>query len=261
MRMILRVGVSLGLLWTSFSACKHADAETQAAPDSTGTLEHPTAKGASNSWDQIEQAVVNPHDYVLLKVPSQGLEAYMTPGSEQQNIPANLQGIWWMDGNPLAPGNVTSFARMVWDGPSNRVLVQEYGTNNYTLNADATGLKSFRESANSNLCFEVQFNADYTHGQLIQVMKVPVVNRSAKIPSSAINYKMDLVADGDWLRTSWWGPKRLPDYHLRRIVDASGQRVEPAYSEFLKAAPAISYIPQKKPFTPPPGDSVSVDFP
>jgi len=49
MRMTVHVGVTLGLLWASFSACKHAEAETQSAPGSYGRQ---TALTTRSSRDQ-----------------------------------------------------------------------------------------------------------------------------------------------------------------------------------------------------------------
>ena len=192
------------------------------------------------TWGDIEQAVVNPGDYSLVQIPTLGLEHFMVPGSGAQNVPTNLQGIWWMDGNILAPGNVVSFAHALWDNANRRVLVQEYGENNYTYDASDEGRSSYADTVRDNLIFEASFDADFTVGRLIQVQ------RGQKSPITEVDYTMNLVADGDWLRRSAWRQQDLPDYHLRRIVDGEGHRLESAYSDFLKVAPEYSLLPQQR---------------
>ena len=221
------------------AACKHTKS-TASIPEGAQVNTTPS------QWDAIERAAISADDFELVSVPSDGLEKIMVPGSSAQGLPPNLHGIWWMDGNRLAPGNVMTFGSIIWDLPNRRALVQEYGAGAYSFNDDASGRKSFDEAVRDKIAFEVQFNDTFTSARLIQVMQIPKTRMTIRVPYALVDYTMDQIADGDWLRRSKWGGISLPDYHLRRVIDGKGQRVEPAYSNFLKAAPKFSLVPVKK---------------
>ncbi|MCX6130455.1 MAG: hypothetical protein NTX25_15510 [Proteobacteria bacterium] len=194
-------------------------------------------------WEKIQTTPLTVDKFNLVTFPNSELAKHMIPGSDAQKIPPNLQGIWWMDGNPLAKGDVVSFAKANWDFPNHRFLFEEYGVNNMSVEGNEKGLSSFATTLSNNLSLTFQFNSDYTYAQLMQSNRVPGTKLRIKIPTSLINYKLKQEPDGDYVRQTWVELLRIPDYHMRRIIDANGQPVEPNYSNWKKVAPAYLTVP------------------
>ena len=54
------------------------------------------------------------------------IDEYVPIADARTGLPESLQGIFWMDGNPL-PDKVVSFAASTWDAENRRTSIKVYG--------------------------------------------------------------------------------------------------------------------------------------
>jgi hypothetical protein len=238
--------LSLAAFVISALSCKTPETSSNTLENSEGNrLDWPEIPETPEpaEWKTLQSKRLSVDQFDLVTFPSSEITKYMLPGSDDQNVPPNLQGIWWMDGNPLAVGDVVSFAKVLWDLPNHRFLLQEYGPNNMTVAGNKSGMDTFASTVNNNLCLMFQFDKDYTFAQLYQTNRVPGTELRIKLPPTLINYKLKREPSGDYIRQTWIELARIPDYHMRRIIDGRGNPVEPNYSNWKKIAPANFTMP------------------
>lgn len=72
--------------------------------------------------------------------PREKVGEFQVAGSDLTGTPRELQGIWWMDGNPL-PDETVSFAKA--DFSQEKPLYPVFGENNFSFHAGATGTSDF----------------------------------------------------------------------------------------------------------------------
>lgn len=207
------------------------------------------AESASVSWP--ESATFSPED-ISRAIP------FLNPS---RDFPEELQGIWWMDGNPLADENI-SFSQANWLPKENVVVLKIYGAQTFVFHDDAEGSKLVNLARRLKAQYRIELNDDHTFAEVIpQVvidagMPIPKVIRISlprlpdfhwklgdgavnpttavviSLPKSLARFTMSLDSDGHWVRQTWVKGDRKADYHLRRIVDRSG-REEGAFSDYL----------------------------
>ncbi len=179
--------------------------------------------------------------YDLKSVSHEDLDQELLAGSDLTGTPKNLQGLWWLDGNPL-PDEVMSLASARWSKieKNGRVVGYEavipvYDQGIWAWHDSLPGRFLYSLVLASRLTYIARFNADFSFGQItpkfIPLQFLPGV----EIPASLlVDFTMTLVDDGEYQRDSiLFGARH--SYRFRRIVDGEGNRL-PAYDEFVEKA-------------------------
>ncbi|MBC7658268.1 MAG: hypothetical protein H7249_01015 [Chitinophagaceae bacterium] len=179
--------------------------------------------------------------YELRSVPNDQVDTHMAIGSDATNTPPNLQGLWWMDGNPLAD-EVVSFASTSWSDTvengqivAHTAVIPVYDQGIWAWHDSKPGRALYNAVYDFHLVYQLTFNLDYTFGQVIPVIKPIPFLPSVDIKSSVfVDFTMTQVNDNEFRRDSILAGKHS-SYRFRRIVDANGVRL-PAFDEYLQKA-------------------------
>ena len=178
--------------------------------------------------------------YSLESVPHEDIDSYMTIGSDETNTPKNLQGLWWMDGNPL-PDEVVSFASAQIEAIEEdgeivgwEAYIPVYDEGIWTWHDSLAGRALYRAVEKNNLVYRGIFNADWTFGQVTPNVRLFSVLPNLNIPQSRLlDFSMTQVTENEWRRDSvLFGGES--SYRFRQIVDGEGNRL-PAYDEYVQS--------------------------
>jgi len=253
--MNLRVFGSLVLGLGLMVACKQKDDDgfgedsfIKSAVDSNPSLVAPVFQPLSENEDRLISNSVNPSDFFLdMSTPFEPMDL---PQHQAMNhaSPGPLQGLWYMNGNPLADRTV-SFANMkftVKDGKQFAAF-PVFGANNYTFTGDEAGEKLYTMARDFNLIYEVSFNNDFTYGEIVPTMKIGVIR--IRIPKKIVEFTMTQKQDGYFVRESKFLGKALPAYNFVRIFDKDKNPItsaqEDSWNKYLASAKTIA-VPKLK---------------
>jgi hypothetical protein len=175
----------------------------------------------------------------LVSFASDGIETVLKPANGANGLPEALQGLWWLDGNPQKGSVVLTLQHASYDPATRTVTFPFNAPYTYSFIADADGQKDFDAGLKVNLVYKITFSEDYRHLQLQS--QITIGGHTLTLPTEISNFTATLQEDGHWLRQSRVFGFPVPDYHMRRIVNASGQR-EPAYQNYLASIGANSYV-------------------
>lgn len=179
--------------------------------------------------------------YRLVEVPTREIDKHMPIADGSNGIPEALQGLWWMDGNPLAD-EVVSFGASTWDPASRTTRIQVYGERVWSWHPNAQGRALYFGVRNSKLVYELQCNEDITFCLIVPI--VDVGEKEVRVPTSLVKFTARLISDGVWLReTSFFG-REAHTYAFRRIVRGNGER-EPAFEEFVRSAQPTQLLAER----------------
>lgn len=179
-------------------------------------------------------------NFDLKSVPNTEVDQYLVPGSDEIGTPRNLQGLWWLNGNPLAD-EIMSFANAQWttieengDVVGYRAEIAVYDEGIWAWHDSIAGRFLYNLVRKTHLTYVAKFNRDFTFGHITPVL-APVILLPVEIPSSMlVDFTMTQVNENEYSRDSIvLGQKH--NYRFRRIVDGEGKRL-PAFEEFLSNA-------------------------
>ncbi len=183
-------------------------------------------------------AVAFASNYELASVPHDGIEEYMVAGSNDTNTPANLQGLWWMNGNPLADEIVSfasaDFTDIVKDGEvvGHEAYIPVYDQGVWSWHDSLPGRILYSEVLRTRLVYHAVFNADYTYGDVTPISKaLPILPRLEIMQSLLLKFSMKQVSPDEFSRDSLILGRPF-SYRFRRVVDGEGNRTA-AYADFL----------------------------
>ena len=176
----------------------------------------------------------------LVAYDSDGIEKYLKPADGSNNLPPQLQGIWWLDGNPQ-PGSVLLTMRNATYDATEKVFRWRFtDPGNYSFVAGPDGLKDFSAGLTGGSGYKLSISED---GKQIRILaRVAILGQGIILPRGISDFTATLVEDGHWVRQSKVFGITQADYDMRRIVDSKGNRIEPAYSNYLKATGKRSYL-------------------
>jgi len=179
----------------------------------------------------------------LVAYDTDGIEAHLPKTDGSNQLPPQLQGIWWLDGNPQ-PGSVLLTMQQATYDSSEKVFRWRFtDPGNYTFVAGPDGLKDFNAGLTAGSGYKLSI-AD--SGREIRILaRINLLGKTIVLPRGISDFTATQAEDGHWVRHSKVFGITQADYDMRRIVDASGQRVEPAYSNYLKATGKRSYVVEK----------------
>ncbi len=188
-------------------------------------------------------ALANQNGYSFISVPHEDVDAHLVPGSDKSETPDSLQGLWWMDGNPL-PDEVVSmagakFTPVLEDG---RVVGHEaylpvYDEGVWTWHDSKEGEALYSAVRKFRLVYHIVFNTDFTEGTVYPTLEKWPTNKVVEIPASMLlSFTMKQVSPDEYSRDSviLGQPSQ---YRFRRIVDSQGRRL-PVYQEYVASIKA-----------------------
>ena len=158
------------------------------------------------------------------------IATWMT-GEESKDLPEVLQGVFFMDGNPLPDDCITMYNSQ-WDAKNLTLLLQVFAPIQWTFHASIAGrfliyfVKLFR------VTYEFRFDDETLKSADI----IPIL-LGFKVPKFLANFLIEQdenTPNGDtWYRTNiLFGFSSSGGYILRRIVNKNGNYT-PAFSNML----------------------------
>lgn len=181
-------------------------------------------------------------NYRIDSVPNREIDKQLPIGTAKTGTPANLRGLWWMDGNPLAD-KIISFARAKITDVKNRsgkitghqMILPVYDEGMWSWDDSAKGRDLYGLVFEFRLTYKGQFDVDYTFGQVTPIIN-PLHGRIgvAIPPSKLVDFTMTKLKDkpNEWSRDSILNGKAY-QYRLRRIVDENGKHTDD-WDDFIK---------------------------
>lgn len=154
-------------------------------------------------------------------------------GEKTRDLPEILQGVFFMDGNPL-PDDFIKLEGATWDKTSKILKLPVFGPLQWTF-ANSNSGRLLLNSANfTKTIYEFQFDDSLQTARIIPIIL------GLRIPKWLFEFSLVQIDENTWdRRNSWFGG--LFDnfgYTLRKILDQNGQPT----SEF---AGVQSKIPQE----------------
>lgn len=148
-------------------------------------------------------------------------------------LPSVLQGVFFMDGNPL-PDDCITLYNQAWDEKTNCLTLPVTGPTQWTFHNTILGWILLWAAKLSGFRYKIQFEDDS-----LQMAQVTPITFGIPVPRWIIDATMcqdDSAKQGElWQRKNVWfgGLPRVGEYVLRRIVDEKGEYT-PAFEDMLK---------------------------
>jgi len=156
------------------------------------------------------------------------IASVQTAGSSLTGTPAELQGIWWMDGNPI-PDETVSFAGV--DFSQERPLLPVFGSNNFSFHAglDAAssdtrhGNMAFSLAKNFSLIYEFNFIGGVSKYDIAKIvptfiLKVGSIEKRLRLSERILGFTMNRTGPHLYSRDNTVRGKPIDSYQLRRIL-------------------------------------------
>ncbi|MCX6129895.1 MAG: hypothetical protein NTX25_12650 [Proteobacteria bacterium] len=183
-------------------------------------------------------AFAESNSFELVTVPHSDIDSYMRIGNSANGTPEKLQGLWWMDGNPL-PDEVVSFAGAKWQksyengqlvGYETYIAVYQQGI--WSWHDSFLGRTLYKLALDTKLTYHFKFNLDFSHSVVTPILTPTADSAELEIPQSMLlDFTMNMVNKNEYSRDSiLFG--QPASYRFRRIVDAEGRRLS-TFNEFL----------------------------
>ncbi len=179
----------------------------------------------------------------LVAYDSDGIEAHLTPADGSNQLPPQLQGIWWLDGNPQPGSVLLTLQQATYDSNEKAFRWRFTDPGNYSFVAGPDGLKDFSAGLTAGSGYKLSIADSGTEIRILA--RINILGTTIVLPRGISDFTATLAGDGHWVRHSKVFGITQADYDMRRIVDAHGQHVEPAYSNYLKTVGKRSYVVEK----------------
>jgi hypothetical protein len=227
------------LALAALGGCFDADDETMTVdPAMAAIVDHAAAEAGARGV--APPSVVS--DYRLESFDSADVDAEVIVGDGSTGLPEALQGLWWMDGNPL-PDKVLTFGASPWDPVQRTTRIVVYDDGVWTWHDDLEGRTLYASVRASDLIYELAYDEAITFAEITPTVKVGALR--VRVPPEVVRFTAQRLADDLWLRKSYLHGRLVHTYALRRIVRPDGVR-EPAYEEYVAAAPPRSLVARRR---------------
>jgi hypothetical protein len=224
------------------------DSFIKSAVTSNPSLIAPVSQPLTEAEDRLISNSQNAGDFMLdMSSPFEPKDLPLHQAMSEAT-PAPLQGIWYMNGNPLADRTV-SFANMKFINKDGKKFAYfpVFGANNYTFLGDESGEKLYTMAKDFDLIYEVTFNNDFTFGEIVPTMKIGIIR--IRIPKKIVEFTMTQKSDGYFIRDSKFLGKPLPSYNFVRIFDKNKNPIpgapEDSWNKYLASSKTI-VVPKLK---------------
>ena len=137
-------------------------------------------------------------------------------------LPAVLQGVFFMDGNPLADDCLTMHGSK-WDADSLTLLLPVFASRQWTFHTSAEGRRLLNGVKFARLTYSIRFE-----DETLQRAHITPIVFGLPIPKWIVDFLMyrdESSTNGDtWIRrNSWFRGTPSGGYTLRRIADKDGK--------------------------------------
>jgi hypothetical protein len=226
------------LFMSTLAGCL-APSDDEPAPD-------PTLDAILAYADEQARVTPTPHidggdHYHLVAFDSADADRVMIVGDGSTGIPPALQGLWWMDGNPLAD-KLVSFGASPWNANTHQTSIVVYGEGIWSWHGDLEGRALYASVRAADLVYELSYDENLTFATITPTVKVGPVR--VRVPAAIVRFTVTRISDDLWLRHSYLHERLVHTYAFRRVVRGDGTR-EPAYDEYVAAAPPTSFIAER----------------
>jgi hypothetical protein len=223
---------------TSLSSCKNNDtgANSELSAEAAAVASGQEVLLSSNSNPEPQLSPKQTADDLNEKIhflsgesfPRADIGKYQIAGSNLTGTPRDLQGIWWMDGNPL-PDETVSFATV--DFTESRPLYPVFGINTFSWHTGESSDDQETKSGNFayslakafSLAYEWNFNGTpnkYDQAKIVPTfkMKIGPLEKRLRLSPKIMEFTMTRKGPHLYSRDSFSGSRELPSYQLRRIL-------------------------------------------
>ena len=237
----MRPGLSL-LFLIGLMSCKPAAVQpasntssaASAPPASSSDANKEVSLTANSFPEPVASPKLQPEDLDPARTalsdafPRAEIAARQKAGSALTGTPPELQGIWWMDGNPISDETV-SFATV--DFSQEKPLLAVFGANNFSFHAGADpksrdtrqGNFAFWLAGKFNLVYEFYFNGNpskYDQAKIIPTVRLKVgpMTRRLRISEQLLGFTMTKRGPHLYSRDNTVRGEPADGYMLRRIL-------------------------------------------
>ena len=193
----------------------------------------------SDSHSQKTKEAIDPSRFQLSarSFPKTEIAKYQRAGTAATGTPSELQGIWWMDGNPLADETV-SFADM--DFKAERIFLSTFAPNNFSFHSGKgpgdeeykKGTELWQKGIAGRVVYEFEFeggkNTDYKKAVIYPIVtfetgKILGFDLPLKVPKQFLKFTLEYVNDDYYRRNNYFfgrqpQEKEKAGYDLKRIL-------------------------------------------
>ena len=154
--------------------------------------------------------------------------SFQVAGSSLTGTPPELQGIWWMDGNPI-PDETVTFAGV--DFSQEKPLLPVFGSNNFSFHAGPHAASSdsrhgnwaFSMAKSFSLIYEFNFIggvSKYDIAKIIPtfILKVGPIEKRLRLSERILGFMMNRTGPHLYSRDNTVRGKPIDSYQLRRIL-------------------------------------------
>ena len=149
------------------------------------------------------------------------------------DLPEILQGVFFMDGNPL-PDDFIKFEGAQWDKTNKILKLPVFGPLQWTFTNSASGRLLLYSAKLTSTIYEIHFDDSFQGAQITPIIL------GLRIPKWLVEFSLVQINENTWDRNNSWLGGLFDNfgYTLRKILDGNGQPT----SEF---AGVESKIPQE----------------
>lgn len=179
--------------------------------------------------------------YVLDEVSSEAIDTRIPPADGSKGLPERLQGLWWMDGNPL-PDEIVSFANSEWNARERKTSIAVFDEDIWSWHGSEQGRALYDFVRKFELVYELSFDEGLNLGEITPVVRIQ--GREFRVPKALVRFTARYAGDGHFIRESYFFGQLAHTYDFRRVVKADGTR-EKDYDAYVEQAPDTSLVARK----------------
>ena len=151
---------------------------------------------------------------------------------KQTKLPSVLQGVFFMDGNPLPDTCITMY-NLEWDTQNRTLVLPIFAPLQWTFHNSIAGWILLRSIQLLKATYKIQFEDEtLQEAQIIPVfLGIPI---SKSIVTCTMSQDKNSLNGDIWYRKNVWfgGLSRVGEYTLRKVVDKDS-RYTPAFNDML----------------------------
>ena len=191
---------------------------------------------------QDDRDLLFPKDFPGLEFDSDQVQNVLEIGGQDPDrdagLPSVINGLWFVgrdpDITPFVPTVISSFAGASWNAKKRTATLIATRPRVWAWRGDDVGLEAAMDTymfVRFSPAYVLVFSEDF---KFVQVQpQFTILFKPIRVPVFLIDFHMTLQDDDTWFfeRKFFW--VSIDPYFYRRIVDANGNRIQPAYDNFL----------------------------
>ena len=175
------------------------------------------------------RAALDPYEAINANEVPQQLSLSLEPNG----LPESLQGVWWFTGESASEHLLLSFHRAQKTSLAREFICQSSEAGTYALLSKEDSGIVYRKLLPAKTGFRLTLSED---GHQLKIKSFRGSHqRSLDLPHSLAHFTATEAKAGHWVAHSKTFGLSSDEFEMKRILDAQGQVIEPAYSEYIKA--------------------------